>query len=207
MTETADRTATEEHKTATRIYVDVETTGLDPDQHEILDVAIVVESVPYPYTRPGTIVSQWSQKTLPKHIENAEPDALRVNGYTPEAWADAVPFEDVMPKLLELFEIKGVWIGHNPSFDRRFIVNSLKRQGVNVERAERHRLGDTTTVAYLAWGLDGRFKCGMNALRKYLGLSEEGAHGALKDCFDCREVFYRGIQGLATTLWAAGFAP
>jgi DNA polymerase-3 subunit epsilon len=197
----------ENREPCTRIYVDIESTGLDHTQHEILDVAVLVESVPYPYTRPGTILSAWSQRTFPTHIENAEPEALAVNGYTPEAWADAVPFENVIPKLLELFETKGVWIGHGPHFDRNFIVSALKQHGVNVEKAERHRIIDTTNIAYLAWGLNGRFKCSMNNLRKHLGLSTEGAHGALKDCYDCREVFYRGLQGIGVTLWAAGFTP
>lgn len=186
--------------TCTRIFVDVETTALATDKGEILDVAILIEEVQKPFVLPGKIISQWSQKVLPKHIETAEPRALEVNGYTPEAWKDAVPFENVIPKLKELFDTKGTWIGHNPKFDRDHIVSALRSHDVDIERPERHRIIDTTTVAYLAWGLDGSVSMSMNNLRKILALSAEGAHGAMKDCFDAREVFYRGLRYIAATL-------
>ncbi len=56
------------------------------------------------------------------------------------------------------------------------------------------RLIDTTTMAYTAWGLDGELHLGMDNLRDFLGISTEGAHGALKDAMDCREVFYRALS-------------
>lgn len=55
------------------------------------------------------------------------------------------------------------------------------------------RLIDTTTMAYTAWGLDGELHLGMDNLRDFLHISKEGAHGALKDALDCREVFYRSL--------------
>jgi DNA polymerase III epsilon subunit-like protein len=191
--------------TCTRIFVDTETTDLPVGKGEIIDVAILVEEVGAPFTSPGVIVSSWSQKVLPEHIETAHPDALRVNGYTPEAWADAVPFTEVIPKLMGLFDTKGVWIGHNPKFDRDHIVAGLLAHGIDVEKPERHRIIDTTVIAYVAWGLDGRFSVSMNNIRKHLGIPKDGAHGALKDAYDAREVFYRGLRGIASTLWAAGF--
>jgi len=186
--------------TCIRIFVDVETTALATEKGEIIDVAFLVEEVQKPFVLPGKIISQWSQKVLPEHIETAEPRALEVNGYTPEAWKDAVPFENVIPKLMEIFSTKGTWIGHNPQFDRNHIVYGLAIHGRNVERPDRHRLIDTTTVAYLAWGLNGSVSMSMNNLRKILGLSTDGAHGALKDCFDAREVFYKGLRYTAATL-------
>ena len=38
-----------------RIYLDTETTGLDPAVNEVIEVAVVREEVPYPYTGPGTV--------------------------------------------------------------------------------------------------------------------------------------------------------
>jgi DNA polymerase III epsilon subunit-like protein len=197
----------EEKEPCTRIFVDIECTALEVGRGEIIDVAYLVEEVPYPYRLPGKIVSAWSQKILPEHIETADSEALAVNGYTPEKWEDAVPFIQAMPNLLKLFDIKGVWIGHNPSFDRNHIIAGLTCHGYNMERPERHRMVDTTAVAYLAWGLNGKFKLSMNNLRKHLNISAEGGHGALKDCYDCREVFYRGLREIIVMGQGMQFPP
>ena len=95
-----------------RIYLDTETTGLDPATHEILEVAVVRELCHAPYNEPGDITHRWCRKIAPKHIETAEPVALKVNGYTAEGWAGAVPFESVALELLELLK-GGTIIGHN----------------------------------------------------------------------------------------------
>lgn len=175
-----------------RIYVDTETTDLEEgtDKGELLEVAIIREELSPPYTQRGVITDIWVKKILPKHIETASADALRVNGYTPEKWADAVPLESVADELVSKLK-NATWVGHNPTFDRDFILDSLKRLGKDPKI--QRRLIDTTTTAYVAWGLDGELKLSLDNLRDHLGISKEGAHGALKDAQDCREVFYRSI--------------
>lgn len=180
--------------TVVRIYLDTETTGLDSSVHEIIEVAVVREEVEYPYTHPGTVTLSWCRKVAPQHIETASPEALKVNGYTPEAWADAVPFSTVAEELVAHLK-GGTIIGHNPKFDTGFITAELKRAGV--EPRISHRTIDTTTAAYMAWGLDGKLKLSLDNLRKHLGLPSEGAHTALQDALDCREVFYRALAARA----------
>ena len=177
-------------ETIVRIYIDTETTGLDPSTHEILEVAVVRELCHAPYNEPGDITHRWCRKIAPKHIETAEPVALKVNGYTADGWAGAVPFESVASDLLELLK-GGTIIGHNPKFDTGFITAAFLAAGVEPKFS--HRTIDTTTVAYMAWGLDGKLKLSLDNLRKHLGLSNEGAHTALQDALDCRVVFYRAL--------------
>jgi len=178
-----------------RIYLDTETTGLDPSVHEVIEVAVVREEVPYPYTGPGEVTLKWSKKVAPQHIETASPEALKVNGYTPDAWAGALPFSDIAEELV--WHLKGgVIIGHNPKFDTGFVTAELKRAGVEPKIS--HRTIDTTTVAFMAWGLDGKLKLSLDSLRDHLGLSREGAHTALQDALDCREVFYRALAARST---------
>lgn len=177
---------------AYRIFVDTETTGLEegPDKGELLEIAIVREEITAPFTQRGKITDTWVRKILPTHIETASPEALRVNGYLPELWEGAVSLESVASELSAKLR-NATWVGHNPTFDRDFILNSLKRIG-QAPKIQR-RLIDTTTMAYMAWGLDGELHLGMDSLRTHLGISTEGAHGALKDAMDCREVFYRSL--------------
>lgn len=175
-----------------RIFVDTETTDLEEgsDKGELLEVSIVRERISPPYTQRGMVTDIWVRKILPKHIETASVEALRVNGYTPEKWVDAVPLEAVADELIAKLK-NATWVGHNPTFDRDFILDSLNRIGLSPKI--QRRLIDTTTMAYTAWGLDGELHLSMDSLRKFLDISTVGAHGALKDAMDCREVFYRAL--------------
>ena len=177
--------------------MDTETTDLDPTKGELLEVAIVRELVNPKDPSRAEIVDTWVRKILPVHLETASPEALKVNGYTAEKWGDAVPFSTVAHDLATKLK-DATWIGHNPTFDRGFLEAALLTAGV-VPKLQR-RLIDTTTVAYLAWGLDGDLHLSLDTLRTHLGISTEGAHGALKDAMDCREVFYRALENLYHTL-------
>lgn len=67
------------------VFVDVETTGLDPERHELLEVAAV-------RVHPHTLepLDHASARVRPGRLADANPRALEVNGYTDEAWRDAV---------------------------------------------------------------------------------------------------------------------
>lgn len=64
-----------------RVWIDVETTGLDPLVHEIIELTVRYEP------RKGCANPAWHAKIKPEHIETAEPKALEINGYTEEKWA------------------------------------------------------------------------------------------------------------------------
>src|ERR1035441_1042254 len=67
------------------VIVDLETTGLDPLVHEVIDIgAVRVDQASL------DIEATFSAKIAPAHIELANPIALQVNGYTPEGWRHAV---------------------------------------------------------------------------------------------------------------------
>jgi DNA polymerase-3 subunit epsilon len=72
-------------------FIDLETTGLDPVKHEILQIGIVRVDA-----RTLTIHSQIELKVIPVRIIDAEAKALEVNGYREELWIDAVPLRDAL---------------------------------------------------------------------------------------------------------------
>lgn len=180
-------------------YVDVETTGLDPTKHEIIEIAIVFDGERIlradgeRWTMGLTFqddIAIYHTLVRPQHIETAEPKALEINGYAkdPARWSGMPIFSEVAETVARLLEPSTV-CAHNVSFDMGFIEAELRRAGVT-SRPARHRL-DTMSYAH-----EHLVPCGIESLRlddicPFLGLSNEGNHRALTDAKRCRAVHKR----------------
>jgi len=176
-----------------RLWVDTETTGLNPSEHEVIEVAIVTETVHADGS--GSIVGGWSAKIAPERIEAADARALEVNGYTPEKWKDARPFNEIADELAKLLASGSIICGHNVGFDVGFIEAAFTRIGRKV-RIPYHRL-DTVTMAYAAWNATGTGPgLSLDKLRKHLAMPTEGSHSALKDAEDARLVYYAALKAI-----------
>lgn len=119
------------------IYLDTETTGLDPDRHEIWELAYAVDDGPI---ASGTIYHS---------LRHADPTALRLNGYHDRVTNLATP--RAMQTLEE--SAKGVLDGNtlvaaNPAFDASFL---RARWGV---APWRYRMLDVEAYAMGALGFD-----------------------------------------------------
>ena len=84
-------------------FVDIETTGLDVLEHEIIEIGCVL-------TTPDLeVIEEFELKIKPEHIENANPVSLKVNHYKEEDWVDALPLEEAMQIFAE--KVKGCILG------------------------------------------------------------------------------------------------
>ena len=166
-------------------FVDTETTGLNPMEHELLSVAIITE---YGDGR----IDRWSSKVKPKRIEDAHPKALEVNGYTDEGWQDAPEFEAIFPEIQRRLR-KGMIVGHNIAFDIAFLREAYKSAGVNPDDKKtgiaRYKI-DTITLAHEHLQPMGLWFLGLDSIRKFLGWSFENSHTALQDAEDCRRLYW-----------------
>lgn len=194
-------------------FVDVETTGLDPNRHEVIEVAVafdddVFRRVGAPWAmqlrREEPDVAVWHTRIRPERIEDAEPKALEVNGYRADLWADAPTAEEVVTTLVALLTREGadpVIVGHNVSFDRDFLNATLRRAGSKARVS--HHAVDTVALCY-----EHLVPCGLGSLsldnvRRFLNIPTFGAHAALKDAVDAREVYRRLTRAsvLDRALW------
>lgn len=152
--------------------IDIETTGLRSDYHEIIEIAII--------QLDGDKVDKWSTKIAPKHIERAHPRALEINGYDSKSWRMAPLFEDVA-HIIERKLSSGVVVGHNVKFDIRFLNEAL----FTVERRPiKLRQIDTVTLAFEHLYPIGLESLSMDSIRDFLRLSTRRSHTALKDAED-----------------------
>ena len=175
-----------------RIFLDTETTGLDEKEHEIIEITLLIETVDFEHPNRPTPVVEWTKRIKPKHIEKAAPEALAINGYTEEEWSSAVPFEDIAPEL-KLLLMNAILVGHNLSFDIRFLQEEFRRAGIEIDLG--HHFIDTVTLAYSRWAIPGKVeKLSLDTLRKYLRIPVAQTHSSPKDAYDCRIVFYRTIH-------------
>lgn len=161
-------------------YIDTETTGLDYNLHEVIEVAVL-------RVEPDGTQTRFHSLIKPENIEIAEEKALQVNGYreNPVPWESAPLMKEVAPKLAAF--IKGcILVGHNIPYDEGMLTGHLKRVGVDAKIPFRKL--DTITLVYEHLFPLGLSSAKLDDVREFLGWSKWGAHRAMKDVEDTRRL-------------------
>lgn len=161
----------------TKIYLDLETTGLNPDIHEIIECAIVYDDDTPSYHR----------FIKPNRIEFADPFALKINRFheRSEEWNQAISQKDFAFELAHLLKNK-IIIGHNPSFDYSFIKEIFAHYG---EGTPKNQLIDTKTLAFEHLYDIGLKRLSLDSIRRFMGWSLSNNHTALKDALDTKMLY------------------
>ena len=166
------------------VFLDCETTGLDPQVHEMIEVAAVVA---HP-NKNGVPPTMFEAKIKPEHIERAHPKALEVNGYNEQEWENARPLQEVLPEFLSFLE-GAVIGGQNTRFDVGFINAAIDRLGLAV-RVDYHVL-DVSTLAYEHLVPLGLKSLSLRKICDFLGIQPEpGIHRALNGAKRALDVYY-----------------
>lgn len=159
------------------IVLDLETTGLDPAKHEIIDIAAVR------YSCDGRCLSLLTTKLKPEHIDTADPEALAVNGYSPEKWYAADRLVDAVDRIRDyLSSPDTIIVGHNVWLDVAFIKAHVPGAVIKY----------TVDTAALAYGL-GFDSMSLDHIIKELGLAVDSPgqrHTALCDALLTAGVFF-----------------
>lgn len=109
------------------LWIDTETTGLDPLKHEVIDIAVIRTDI------HGTVMGSFNSKVAPKHIETAEKQALQVNKYNEKDWKDAPNWTDVQTYIVGKFGYEPyVAAGWNIQFDLQFIRFPLNARRMKI---------------------------------------------------------------------------
>ena len=167
-------------KTHTLAFIDTETTGLDPDKHEVIQIGCVLaKQVWNGTTLTLEHIDEFELKIKPDHIETAEPQALRVNGYNEADWI----FGYSLPEAMKIFADKtkdAIFVAHNACFDYMYIEKAFRKVGIE-NPMHYHKL-DTISMAFAKLGYDNTVeKFSLRNLCEFYGIENKNAHTALSD--------------------------
>ena len=154
---------------------DLETTGFDPENDGITEIAACK-------VRNGEIIDEFTtfvnpEKPIPFNVQE-------LTHITDEMVADAPKMSESVPKFLEF--AKGcVFVAHNAHFDISFISNKAKKIGIEFKPY----VIDTYEMSLELYNAVENHKLG--TLVEYLGIPLEGAHRAINDTRATAKMFIR----------------
>lgn len=164
--------------------LDTETSGLSPDTHEIVEIAIVDDT--------GTL---YHSLVKPQFPDRMSPEAARVSGYNEKDWCDAPFFEEIADELNRVLKGKLI-VGQNVKFDLDFLQSEMRRANKYKRGCIDRRSIDTITLAIEHLQPLGLRRANLDEVCFFLGLTPllkrsdpNGRHSALNDAIATHAVF------------------
>jgi DNA polymerase III epsilon subunit-like protein len=126
-------------------FMDCEFGGLDPELHDITEVAVIVTD----YRLAEIASGEWKIRARPERISA---EAAEMSGYSAEAWANAKGVREVLSEVAALLPKTGkvVPAGQNVRMDVQFLELAYKNCGIKFPFD--YHVIDLATLFY-AWSL------------------------------------------------------
>ncbi len=180
------------------LFLDTETTGLDPEKHAVIQISGIVEI-------DGEVKEEFDLRCKPFHGEMVSKEALAVNGIT---MAQLMAFDDpdkthrrfytLLDKYCNRYDkkTKFTMVGQNPKFDYDFLNKWFRKNGdiYWYSYVDYHLIDLIAATALMS--LAGRLKVEnmkLATVAAALGI-EHQAHDALGDIRATRAAFHKYID-------------
>lgn len=175
-------------------FIDLETTGFDPEKHEIIEIGgIIAKPVPVPGRGPKLeTVDEFEFKIKPEHLETADPEALRINSYNDTDWLFAPPLLEVM-KLIQDKTADCIMVGQNVQFDWKFIEMAFKKCNLD-NKMHYHKLDLIPMVFAKKYHDENLKNFNLSSLAEHFGVKINGAHSALADIKATFEIYKKVLE-------------
>lgn len=147
--------------------VDTETTGLDPQQDRLIEIAAI-------RFRGGKETARF--ETLIKPGRKLSKKITEITGITDEELKDAPMPQDALQKFMDFLQ-DDIIVAHNANFDVNFIYDSLQRCELPPLR---NNFVDTLRLARFVLPCMEDYK--LSSLASYYKIPQPVAHRALADC-------------------------
>lgn len=163
---------------ATYVVIDLETTGLNPRQDEIMEIGAVK-------TRNGEVIDEFHTFVKPEQLKEK---SLKITGITEEMLKNAPRIEEVVERLYDFLE-GCVLVAHNADFDVTFLQNTFSKFGLSFNPP----YIDTLRLANAL--LRNKIKSfSLDKLVDYFGLGTFQHHRALDDARVTVKVFWKLVD-------------
>jgi ribonuclease T len=167
------------------VVIDVETGGLDPEHHALLEIAAITLTLNdqgqlIPYHKQSISICPYDEEAI---VE----EAIKINkidihdpnrGALEEKQALTKIFQMIRKDQKEHQCVRSVLVGHNAAFDLNFVHQGAKRCGIKRNPLHPFTCFDTATLAAVAYG-----QTVLKLAIKAIGLeyNDQKAHRALYD--------------------------
>lgn len=170
---------TKSHTTTMRdrplIFLDLEATGLEIQKSEIIEIGAVKTEQKYPFE----VLGEFHVKVKPQHLETADPEGLKVAGFIPAEWEEALDLKEAL-KQLDKFSEEGVLVGYNTPFDWALLDKSYFSLG-RQDPFYYHRLDVMNLAYYKLYKEKSIQRFSLGNICRYLKIPVENQHRALGD--------------------------
>lgn len=157
------------------VVVDLETTGLNPSENEIIEIGALK-------IKDNNIVDRFSTMIKPtKHISSG---ITKLTGITNEMCSTAPLITEILPFFLKFIGDTFI-VGHNVGFDMRFLKTACTNCGLKLE----NYCVDTLQMARRLIPEMKSHK--LSDLCQHFSINNDSAHRALSDCHATFECFIK----------------
>lgn len=175
------------------LFLDLETTGLNPGFQEISEIGAVLVS------QPGwQVIRTYEAKVLPSHIETAQPEALVISHFDASIWEkEGRPLKQALEELSKIGQ-GAILAGFNVTFDWAFLQAGFNLAGIP-DPFYYHRYDVMSSAFTMLYDKAEFKKFSLSECCRYFGVTNTKAHSALADAQATFEVFVGLMQPASTT--------
>ena len=130
-------------------FVDVETTGLKPGFHEMIDIGVVITDL------RGNLQGDFFTRIQPEHPERTDEGARAINAFDPKRWQElgAVDKDTAVKQLLLFHEDVArdknvLMVAFNSHFDASFLDQLFRSQGQSWRTLYHYFILDLPSMAW-----------------------------------------------------------
>lgn len=163
-------------KTLNYVVIDIETTGLNSELHDIIEIGAVRVVDGVATDQFHSLVAAEAKRTVPEDIQS-------LTGITNDMLRDAPPISDVLPRLLQ-FIGDDILVAHNLAFDASFLQQKCEDIGYTLLRAD-----GICTLSLARILLPTLTSHSLESVAQHYGIEAESTHRGLADALTCVQAF------------------